>query len=311
MSFIAETLESPSGAHLKLWTATPEGAPRAIVQIHHGMSEHSARYERFATFLAQRGYAVGAHDHRGHGETTYEGSKLGLFAPSDGWAKVIQDALSVEDTLRQRHPGVPVIVLGHSMGGVIAMNHAMERKGALDGLAIWNANLALGSRAGLIRMVLTLENLFKKSTDYSTWLDALTFKSWGKNVKNSQSESDWLSHIREEVDLYLNDPLCGGPGTIALWREFIGGVELGSDETRLNAMRRDLPIHMAAGGQDPATDGGKAMKVLAARLYNARFSDATMRFDPKARHETLNEIGYDEAMADFAEWADRVTAPAS
>ena len=305
MSFTGETLNSPTGARLRLRVSAPDGDVRGVIQIHHGLSEHSARYGRFADYLASRGFAAGAHDHRGHGETTAPDAKPGYFAPSKGWDTVVEDALAVEDALRTRFPGKPVIVFGHSMGGVVAMTHAMARSGEIDGLAVWNANMALGGRAGLMRAVLGIETLFKKADAPSTWMDALAFKAWGKQIKTARTAFDWLSRIPEEVDKYVNDPLCGQPATIQLWRDLIDGAERGADEHRLRAMRKDLPIHMAAGGDDPATDKGQAMKTLAARLYNARFTDATMRFDPKGRHETLNDIGYEQAMNDFADWAER------
>ncbi|HCY56155.1 MAG TPA: alpha/beta hydrolase, partial [Oceanicaulis sp.] len=69
-----------------------------------------------------------------------------------------------------------------------------------------------------------------------------------------------------------------------------------------------LPIHLAGGGADPATNNGKAVKILAGRLYNNRFTRVTMRHDPKGRHETLNDIGYEQAMSDFAGWAERIIA---
>lgn len=305
MSFSAQTLTSASGAQLRLRVSAPKGDVRGVVQIHHGLSEHSARYARFAAYLASRGFAAGAHDHRGHGETTAPDAKPGYFAPAKGWDKVVEDALSVEEALRARFPGKPLIVFGHSMGGVVAMTHAMARKGEIDGLAVWNSNMALGGRAGLMRAVLGIESLFKKADAPSTWMDALAFKAWGKSIKGARTDFDWLSRIPEEVDLYVNDPLCGQAATIQLWRDLIDGAERGADEHRLRNMRRDLPIHLAAGGEDPATDKGAAMKTLAARLYNARFTDATMRFDPKARHETLNDEGFEQAMEDFADWAER------
>lgn len=306
MSFTAQTLKSPSGASLRLRVRKPEGEVRGVVQIHHGLSEHSARYARFADYLAERGFAAVAHDHRGHGETTAPNAKPGYFAPAKGWDAVVADALAVEDALRERFPGAPVIVFGHSMGGVVAMTHAMARKGEIDGLAVWNSNMALGGRASLMRAVLSVETLFKRPDAPSTWMDALAFKAWGKSVRNARTDFDWLSRIPHEVDLYVEDPLCGQAATIQLWRDLIDGAERGADEALLRTMRKDLPIHMAAGGDDPATDKGAAMKTLAARLYNARFTDATMRFDPKARHETLNDEGYEAAMSDFADWAERV-----
>lgn len=308
MSFTENTLASPTGAELRVRTCAPSGSAKGVVQIHHGLSEHGARYERFAEFLSARGMAVLDHDHRGHGWTVAPDAPPGVFAAKDGADAVIRDALAVEDHARAAWPGVPLIVFGHSMGGVIAMNHAMARKGDLAGLAVWNANLALGSRAGLMRLVLGAEGLFKNKTEPAGWLDALTFKAWGKQVKGGKTRYDWLSRIEAEVQAYIDDPKCGQPASFSLWRDLIALTEQGEDEHRLRTVRTDLPIHLAAGGDDPATDKGKAVKTLSARLYNARFTDVTMRFDPLGRHETLNDEGYETAMEDFARWAERVFA---
>ncbi|MGY6628912.1 MAG: alpha/beta fold hydrolase [Oceanicaulis sp.] len=306
MSFVAETLESPTGAHIRLRVAQAQGGARGIIQIHHGLAEHSGRYQRFAEFLSARGYHVGVQDQRGHGETTAPDAPRGVFAARDGWSRVVADARAVEDHLRARFPGLPLILYGHSMGGVTAMTHAMARKGAVDGLAIWNANLAMGSRADLIRTVLSIESLFKKATDPSTWMEALTFKAWGRKFKKARTEFDWLSRLPDEVDAYIADPLAGWPASISMWRSLVEGTLRGEDEASLRLMPLDLPIHLAAGGQDPVVDNGAAVKTLAARLQTARFTDMTMRFDPQGRHETLHDLGYEQAMADFADWTDRV-----
>lgn len=308
MSFTEETLASPTGAELRVRTRAPSGGVKGVVQIHHGLSEHGARYERFADFLSARGIAVINHDHRGHGWTTAPDAPAGVFAAKNGAERVMQDALAVEDHARAAWPDRPLVVFGHSMGGVIAMNHAMTRKGAMAGVAIWNANLALGSRAGLMRFVLGLEGLFKKDTAPATLIDTLTFKAWGKQVKGGESRYDWLSRIPGEVQAYVDDPKCGQPASFSLWRDLIELTERGEDEHRLRTVRTDLPVHLAAGGDDPATDKGKAVKTLSARLYNARFTDVTMRVDPLGRHETLNDEGFETAMDDFARWAERVFA---
>lgn len=306
MSFLSEPVASPTGARIALRVLAPDGPVAGVVHIHHGLSEHAGRYAAFAHRLAAQGIAVGAADHRGHGATEAPDASPGLFAAKGGADLVIADALAVEDVLRARFPGRPLIVFGHSMGGVIAMNHALARQGALEGLAVWNANLALGGRGGLMRAVLALESLWRKPSQPSALLEALTFSAWGTAIKGGRTKFDWLSRDPEAVRAYIDDPLCGQPASISLWRDLVALTERGEDEHRLRAMRTDLPIHLAAGGQDPATDHGRAVKTLAARLYNARFSDVTMRFDPAARHETLNDLGKAEAMEDFAHWALRV-----
>ena len=134
------TLSSPTGADLALRHMPSHGPARGIVQINHGLAEHAARYARFARFLAARGYEVYAHDHRGHGATRAPGSIPGAFASRDGASRVIADVAAVHALIAERHPGLPVVTLGHSMGGLIALNFAEAHPSASAALAVCNSN---------------------------------------------------------------------------------------------------------------------------------------------------------------------------
>lgn len=304
-------LMSPTGAHLAARITEASASPRGIVMIHHGLAEHAGRYERFSRFLAARGFHVCAHDHRGHGRTEAPDAPRGVFSlEGRGWDKLMQDAFFLRGYMNERFGDLPTIVFGHSMGGVVAMNHAQEEHERLAGAAVWNSNLALGGLTGVMRAVLWLESRFKDQTEVSTWLNALTFDQFGKTVKKRRTDKDWLSRIPEEVDAYIADPDAGWRPTLSLWRALVTGFERAEDGARIEAMRHDLPIHLAGGGQDPATDNAKAVRKFAERLKADKFTDLTLRIDPKARHETLNDLGREAAMADFADWADRVTGPA-
>ncbi|TGY93180.1 alpha/beta hydrolase [Marinicauda pacifica] len=309
--FAITHVESPTGASLAVRIKEPEGQARAIVMIHHGLAEHAGRYARFARFLSQRGFIACAHDHRGHGQTTAPDAPRGVFAGDHGWDKVMQDAIFLRGYLTERYGNLPVIVFGHSMGGVVAMNHAQQEYERLAGVAVWNSNLVLGGMTGLMRAVLWLEGLFKPQAATATWLNALTFSQFGKTVKDARTPSDWLSRIPEEVDAYIADPDSGWRASISLWKDLVTGFERAESSDRIERMRRDLPLHLAGGGQDPATDKAKAMRTLASRLKADRFTDITLRINPQARHETLNDLGYEQAMEDFAEWAERVVAQAT
>jgi alpha-beta hydrolase superfamily lysophospholipase len=306
--FEAEFVESPTGARLALRVMEAEGPAKGIVMIHHGLAEHSGRYQRFASYLSSRGFHVSAHDHRGHALTTAPDAPRTVYALKDGWNKVMGDARFVREHMQARFPGLPVIVFGHSMGGVIAMNQAMDEHPSLAGVAVWNSNLTLGSLTGVMRAVLWLEGFVRKRTEPSLWINALTFEAWGKRMKKARTAFDWLSRIPEEVDAYINDPECGWAASRALWSDFITGFERGEDGARLENMARDLPVHLAGGGHDPATNNARAVKTLGGRLYNTRFTRVTVRIDPKGRHETLHDTGYEQAMSDFADWAERIIA---
>lgn len=306
--FAPQMIDSPSGARLALRVAHARGDEKAVVMIHHGVAEHAGRYARFAEHLAARGFHAAAHDHRGHGLTTAPDAPRGVFANSKGWDRVMEDAEAVRGHLQARFPGLPLIVFGHSMGGAVAMGQAMEHHASLAGVAIWNAQLALGGRAALMRAVLELEGLIKSGSAPSAWMDRLAFSAWARRVKDGRTKFDWLSRIPKAVDAYIADPDCGFAPSISLWRDLVTGAERGEAADRLESMGKDLPVFLASGGDDPVTDKGAAMKTLSARLYNARFTRVTMREDPKGRHETLHDLGYAEAMEDFTDWAERIIA---
>src|SRR5690606_974608 len=142
---------------LNLYKRLAAGHARAVVQINHGLAEHAVRYERFADFLAERGFHSYAHDHRGHGFTTAPDAPPGLFGTPHGLDKVLADVAAIHDLIRAEHPGLPVVVFGHSMGGLIALNYLLRHSSGVDAAAIWNANFSAGLEARAARAILAWE----------------------------------------------------------------------------------------------------------------------------------------------------------
>ena len=308
MAFHAETWDSPTGATLCVRTAAPDDAPKAVIAIEHGMAEHCARYARFAEALRTAGFAAVAHDHRGHGHTQAPDAGAMRFARSKGAEKVLADSAFVRERMRETYPGVPVIAFGHSMGGLFAINAAIDEADRLAGVAVWNTNLTLGPALALMRTLVELEALFKGASKPSAILHALTFAAWEKRFSETGTGYDWLSHIEAEVRAYADDPLCGAPASLSLWRDFTELSARAEAPKARKPMARDVPIHLAGGGEDPATDDGTAVRKLADRLSREGFTDVTARIDAAARHETLNEIGHEAATADFIAWAQTCAA---
>lgn len=300
-------LDSPTGARLALRRHMPaRKTVRAIVAIQHGLAEHSARYRDFATFMAARGYAVYAHDHRGHGQTSAPDAALGQFARSAGAALVIADSLAVIDRARSDHGDAPVFVFGHSMGGFIAMNVAIDTPARLAGLAVWNADFSDPLSGRLAGLLLAIERLRRGSDVPSRWLPAVTFAAWARAVRDRHSAFDWLTHERAVVDAYIADPLCGFLPSVSMWRDILDLMARGRDPTLIHRLPKELPIHLVGGGQDPATSGGKAVERHARRLRRLGLVDVTGRIYGGLRHESLNETLGREVMGDFCAWTERV-----
>lgn len=299
------TIASPTGASLNLYTRRTDGAPRAVVQINHGLAEHAARYERFADSLAAQGLHTYAHDHRGHGFTTAPNAPPGRFGTPSGGDKVIADVAAIHDLIRAEHPGLPVIVFGHSMGGLIALNYVLRHPAGVNAAAIWNANFSAGLAGRAALAILAWEKFRLGSDVPSRLLPRLTFQAWGKKVPDHKTPFDWLSRDADEVKKYIDDPLCGWDASVSLWQDLFGFVFFGADDRNFSGLDRALPINLVGGEKDPATDGGKAVEHLAGRLGRMRFSILNSTIYADTRHESLNELNRDVIMRDFAGWLDR------
>ncbi|KQW28876.1 lysophospholipase [Rhizobium sp. Root274] len=301
-------LDAPSGARLAYHHLAATGTPRGIVIVCHGLAEHSRRYEGFATALSARGYHVYVHDHRGHGETTAPDTEIGRFAARDGVAKVINDVRAMRDLAILRHPGLPVTLFGHSMGGLIALNAAATHPQAFQSLSVWNSNFNPGPAGRFAQGVLALEKMLKGSDVPSAILPKATFGAWGRSIPGHRTAFDWLSRDPAEVDTYIADPLCGFDASVSLWQDLFRLTFAGASPENLARLPSGLPVYLVGGGQDPATNKGREIRWLGRRMMDAGMTQVTTTIYDEMRHETLNEIGREKAISDFLSWLDRSTA---
>lgn len=297
-----ETLQSPSGAALA-WRHWPASGPhKGVLIVCHGLAEHSARYARFAEAMATHGFNVYAHDHRGHGATRAADAPLGRYAQSQGATKVVDDVRAMRSMAAGRHPGLPIILFGHSMGGLIALNAAEQDPGLYDGLAVWNSNFNPGLAGRAAQAVLAIAKMLKGSDVPSELLSKLTFGAWAKSIPDRKTDYDWLSHDPVEVAKYIDDPLCGFDASVSMWIDLFKLTFDGARPDRLRRLPQNLPVHLVGGGQDPATNGGREIAWLGGRMKAVGLKHVTTVIYPTMRHETLNEIERDSATQDFAAW---------
>ncbi len=294
-------LQSPTGANIAYHTAPATESPRAILLISHGLAEHSRRYKAFAEAMAAAGFHTYAFDHRGHGQTTAPDVPIGRFARRDGAKLVLQDVKAMRDMAAAAHPGLPIILFGHSMGGLIALNAAVDHPESFDAVAVWNSNFNPGPAGRAAQAILLIEKALKGSDVPSGLLPKLTFGAWGKSIPGHRTEFDWLSHDRDIVDAYIEDPLCGFGASVSLWLDLF---ELTFRAPKLiGRLRKDLPIHLLGGAEDPATNGGREILWLSRQFRKDGFTKITTKVWPGTRHETLNDTVRSRATAEFSAWA--------
>lgn len=281
-----------------------DGAPTAIVLIAHGMAEHSARYARLAEALTAKKYAVYALDHRGHGKTVQNPSELGHFADRDGWSKVVSDLQEVLDAVKARHPGVPVFLLGHSMGSYIARGLAFRRGDALAGLLLSGTTHDHSIAYRAPRLIVAAERARLGKRGKSSLVKKLTFDAFNKKFKPARTECDWLSRDPAEVDKYVKDPLCGFECTTQLWYDVLSGLAEICTPRNVARMPKTLPIYVIAGERDPVNNDLAGIRKLRAAFEQAGQESITERVYSGARHELFNETNRDEVTHELIAWLD-------
>lgn len=304
------SLETTDGMQIHVHTWLPDGEVKAILLIAHGMAEHGARYRRLAEALTASGYAVYAPDHRGHGLTARTISDLGFFDDQGGFRKVVSDLRQLTELARERHPEVPAVLLGHSMGSYLTQAYLFEHDD-LAGAALTGSSLNVGLLPSLGRKIARIERLRVGPRKPSWLLTRLSFGAFARAIPKRETDYDWLSRDPAEVEAYISDPLCGFGASTQLWVDLLDAFPRLADPDNVAKIRSDLPIWVASGSDDPVHEGGKGFEGLR-KLYTDRgFVDLQFTLYPGARHELFNETNREEVTADLLAWLDRVTAAES
>lgn len=286
----------------------PESAPRAVVQIAHGMGEHGARYGRVAERLVSAGYAVLADDHRGHGRTATAAGPdcLGSFGPT-GWDRVIDDARELNDHLAAEFPGTPRVLFGHSMGSMLSQQY-LYRHGETLSAAVLSGSPGFGSAFQLFvsHTIARFERWRLGPDAASDLMDKLLFANSNEPFDAPDATGfEWLSRDVEEVGKYVEDPFCG----FVLRTGSLVTLFAGAREARKKATSRGipatLPVYVFSGTEDPVHNELKNLNRLLSRYREAGLTRLEHRFYEGGRHEMLNETNRDEVTDDLLAWLDR------
>jgi len=279
---------SADGTRIAAYRWDPDGEPRAAVQLAHGMGEHASRYDHVARALNEGGYVVYAQDHRGHGATA-DPDALGNLGQG-GWPALVADIGLLSAHIRSEHPGLPLIVHGHSMGSFAVQQHLLDHSADVDAAVLTGTAVI---------------DLLEPALDLDQPLDLSVFNA---AFQPARTDFDWLSRDEAVVDAYVADPLCGfGIDPESAKAMFVGARRL-ADPDQVSRMRRDLPVYIAVGESDPVNGGLTLLTPLTDRYQAAGLTDVTVRTYPDARHEVLNETNNAEVIRELASWLDRVTA---
>ena len=279
----------------------PDGPPRAIVQIIHGVSEHMGRYDHTAQVLANRGFLVCGIDILGHGRSA-ENGKFGYFAARDGWTTVTDDIRRLREDMGRAHPGLPYFLLGHSMGSFLARTYLIRWPGSITGAVLSGTGQEPALVVALGKHVSDLLCRVKGPEHISDLVYSLSLGAYNKKFQPSRTSNDWLNRDEAMVDAYLADPMCSFVPTVSLFRDMLGGLQFIAKRRNLSRMDPNTPIYFFSGDQDPVGSMGKGVEKVVGLFRRAGCRDVTVKLYPQGRHEMLNELNRDEVMGDLLIW---------
>lgn len=280
----------------------PEGKPVCILQIVHGMAEYIERYERLALVLTEQGILVTGEDHLGHGKSVGENGIYGYFCAHDPATVVVRDVHRLKKMVQEQYPGVPYLLLGHSMGSFILRNYLNRYGSGIDGAIVMGTGMQPKAVLNAAKAVTKLQKAFLGDAHVSRLLDKMAFGSYQKKITDGVGSMDWLSRDKKEVQKYLDDPRCGFVFTVNGFEtmfELIGRLH---DPESINKIPKELPVLFVAGQEDPVGSYGKAVLEVAESFQNSGMTQVECKLYPGMRHELVNEIGREEVDADLLKW---------
>ncbi len=299
-SFYYPSSDGVHQIHAACWT--PEGEAKAVVQLVHGISEYVERYDRFATFLAERGFLVCGEDHLGHGKTGAADGVFGWFAETDGWNKVLADTHHLTEIQKQANPGVPYFLFGHSMGSFLTRNYLIRWPGEVDGAILSGTGQEPAVAISFGKQVSGLMKKAGKGKTVSPLINALSIGAYNRKFAPNRTSVDWISRDTDVQDAYLADPFCSFLPTVGMFRDMMEGLSVIGDPARLAGMDKDTPVFFLSGDEDPVGQMGKGVEKVYAMFKKAGCRDVTLKLYRGGRHEMLNEINYEQVQKDALDW---------
>lgn len=298
-NFTFPSADGVHAVHAVLWPA--DGEARAVVQIVHGISEYVERYAPFAAFLNAHGYAVMGHDHLGHGRTAGK-EEYGCFPERNGWYTVSRDVRRMRELAGERYPGVPLFLLGHSMGSFQARTYLIDYPGTVNGCILSGTGQEAAALVAFGRLLSGALCRIQGPGHVSRLVTALSLGVYNGKFKPARTSADWISRDTGVVDAYVSDKLCRFVPTVGMFHAMMEGIAYIGNPRNVAKMDRSTPVTFFSGDADPVGGQGKGVRKVFRLFQAAGCGDVACKLYPGARHEILNETNRQEVWQDMLDW---------
>ncbi|MCR5089085.1 MAG: alpha/beta hydrolase [Oscillospiraceae bacterium] len=280
----------------------PDCAPKAVIQIAHGIAEHIERYDAFMSFLAENGYLAVGNDHLGHGKSAVKPEEIGIFSEKDGWNHVVKDMDILRSRMRESYPDIPYVFFGHSMGSFLTRTYLIRYPERYDAAILSGTGHQSAVVINSGYRVAQLITKRKGPDGDGKVLNNIAFGNYCKKIPHPRTSFDWLSRDTEAVDRYIADPKCGFVCKVSLYRDMMSGLRFVTNQRNIMRMNRDKPVWFMSGSADPVGEYGQGVKRAYQAFRKAGLKDVSIRLYSEGRHEMLNELNRDEVMRDILDW---------
>lgn len=299
--FTFDSRDGRTKLHAVEWT--PEtGEPVGVLQIVHGMQEFVERYEDFAEFMTGKGLVVVGHDHLGHGASIVSKEDYGYFCEEDGNKTVLRDICQLTRMTREKYPGIPYYVLGHSMGSFLLRQFLYTYGREIDGAIVMGTGTQPALTLKMGKNVCRLLAHFKGWHHRSRLVTRMAFGTYNQRFQPVRTGADWLTKDGAVVDRYLADERCTFRFTLNGFYNLFTSIEAASQMSNMKKMPKELPVLFVSGEEDPVGGYGKGVEQVRKQFQAAGMEDVTWILYEGDRHEILNELDRDKVYTDLYAW---------
>lgn len=278
----------------------PEGEIKGIFHLVHGMCEYIGRHAHIFASLAERGYVCCGYDNLGHGKTARDENELGFIAHRDGWKYLVRDVKAFEDAIKKIYPDIPLCLMGHSMGSFIARIAAENYGDGIEKFIICGTG-GPNPAAPFGLLATDIMRLLKGEKHKSELVNKLAFGAYNKRF-DGNSEFEWITTDREVINKYAADKYCNFKFTVSAMHDLVKLNQLANRPAWFKNIRKDLPILLISGRDDPVGAYGKGVTRVYNKLKAAGVKDVTLKLYDGCRHEIHNDSCKNQVINDIAEF---------
>lgn len=299
--FTFDSRDGKTKIHAVRWI--PEGKIICILQIVHGMAEHILRYDEMAQYFAEKGILVTGEDHLGHGKSVSEGGLYGYFCEQDSATVAVRDVHRLKKMTQEDFPGIPYVILGHSMGSFMLRNYMCRYGTGIQGAVICGTGYMPAITNLFARTLAGTQKLFVGEKHVSVFLDKVSFGSYNKKIAHPKTKYDWLAANETAVEKYIQDDLCGFTFTVNGFSTLFELLRRAHKPENLAKMPKELPVLFVSGEEDPVGCYGNGVRTLYRKFKDElNMKNVTMKLYPGDRHEVLNESDRQQVYEDIYPW---------